>query len=161
MNSRQLARVGLGLIGVWALMTAISGFMTFAYVVRSEPSSVLLLIPIALLVGLSYVLVFHNSRLAEAIAPDAGEGTESGAPDLARVLVVLLGVHLLVTAIPGVLSVALGLLSGGPFAPGMASGGALRVLLGPVSQSVIAGFLIARPERLLEFVRRAPVAETP
>ena len=71
-NSRQLAHVGLGLIGVWALLTALNGLMMLSAVVGSgEPPGPVLVsvgVPFALILGLSYVLVFHNAKLAEAIA---------------------------------------------------------------------------------------------
>jgi hypothetical protein len=162
-NSRQLAHVGIGLIGVWALLTALSGLMMLSAVVGSgEPPGPVLVsvgVPFALILGLSYVLVFHNAKLAEAIAPATVSDSPQGATDLARVLVVLLGVHLLVVAIPSVLNHVLTFLAAGEFRD-PSSGGPVRYFIGSVVQVVLAVYLIVRPDRLLEFVRRPVPAQT-
>ena len=162
MNSRQLAQVGLGLIGVWALLDALNGFMTFAAIFGQESTGAVLIsigLPVALLLGLSYLLVFHNSQLATAISPDAG-ATIDGSPDLARTLVVLLGVMLVVEAIPGTLNAVLAYLAAGEYPNMTDRAGPLRGFIGHVVQIVIAIYLIRRPERLLDYVRRTRPAET-
>jgi hypothetical protein len=152
-NGRQLAQVGLGLIGVWALLDALNGFMTFAAIFGRESTGAVLIsigLPVALLLGLSYLLVFHNSQLAAVISPDAG-ATIEGSPELARILIVLLGVSLLVAAIPGTLNAVLAYLAAGEF-PEMPNRTApLRGAIGHVVQIAIAIWLIRRPERLLDY----------
>ena len=163
MNSRQLAQVGLGIIGVLALLDALNGFMTFAAVFGQESTGAVLIsigLPVALLLGLSYLLVFHNSQLAAAISPDAGASSDRGSPDLARTLVVLLGVFLLVEAIPGTLNAVLAYLAAGEYPNMTDRAGPLRGFIGHVVQIVIAIYLITRPERLLHYVRRPRPAET-
>lgn len=164
MNSRQLARVGLGLIGVWALVDVLNGFMTFAAVVGSgEPPGPVLLylgVPVALLLGLSYVLVFHNAQLAATIAPDADAASEHGTPDLARILVALLGVMLLVQAIPRTLNAILLFFAAGEFPVAPPLAGPIRNFIGVAVQVAIAIYLIIRPDRLVEFVRRARAERT-
>ena len=164
MNSRQLAHVGLGLIGVWALLSVVNTFVSISLVVGSgEPPGPMLLpvgVPVALLLGLSYVLVFHNSKLAAAIAPDAVSETPQGATDLARVLVALLGVHLFVVAIPSLLNHVVAFLAGGEFPQAPSGAGTLRYFIGSGVQAAIALYLIVRPERLLAFVRRPVPAQT-
>ena len=156
MNSRQLAQVGLGLIGVWVLLNALNGFMMFAAVFGASRGPMLfaIAVPVALMLGLSYVLVFHGSQLAAAIAPDVSAANQHGAPDLDRVLVVLLGVMLLVQAIPGTLSTVLGYLAAGEFQASPSRAVPARAFIGHGVQIAIALYLIVRPERLLEFVRR-------
>jgi hypothetical protein len=160
-NSRQLAQVGLGLIGVWALLIALQGFMTLAVVAGASLGPMLLSIaaPVALLLGLSYVLVFHNGQLVAAIAPDDAAAREHGAPDLPRILVVLLGVLLLVQAIPGATSALLGLFAASEFPTMPSRARPVRLFIGSGVQLAIALFLIMRPQRLLDYVRR-PVATT-
>ena len=162
MNSRQLAQVGLGIIGVLALVDALNGFMTFAAIFGQESTRAVLIsigLPVALLLGLSYVLVFHNAQLAAAISPDAG-ATIDGSPDLDRILIVLLGVFLLVQAIPGTLNGVLAYLAAGEFPNMTDRAGPLRGFIGHVVQIAIAIWLITRPERLLGYVRRPRPAET-
>lgn len=160
-NSRQLAQVGLGLIGVLALVYALNGLSTMAAmaVASQEPAFafVVAALPLAALAALSYVLVFHNVQIAAAIAPHTKATSESGTPDVGRILVVLLGVFLLVEAIPGALNAALTLRDLAEF------GGSSRTavtahLLSVVIQIAIALYLIVRPERLLDYVQR-PLAQ--
>jgi hypothetical protein len=161
-NSRQLARVGLGLIGVLALVDALNGFMTFAAIFGRESTGAVLIsigLPVLLLLGLSYVLVFHNAQLAAAISPDAG-ATIDGSPDLARVLIVLLGVFLLVQAIPGTLNTLLAYLAAGEFPQVGNRAAPMRSFIGHVVQIAIALWLIMRPERILDYVLRPRPAET-
>jgi hypothetical protein len=161
-NSRQLAQVGLGLIGVWALLDALNGFMTVAAFVRGEggPAMLSVAVPVLLLLGLSYVLVFHNSRLAATIAPEGDATVEHGTPDLARVLVALLGVMLLVQAIPRVLNAVLAYLAAGEYPDVSSRALPLRSFLGTAVQVAIALYLIVRPERLLDYLRRPRHAQT-
>ena len=106
MNSRQLAQVGLGLIGVWALLIALQGFMTLAVVAGAS-----------------------------------------------------LGVLLLVQAIPGAISALLGFFAAGELPTMPSRAGPVRFFIGSAVQPAIALFLIMRPQRLLDYVRR-PVATT-
>jgi hypothetical protein len=161
MNSRQLAQVGLGLIGVWALLDALRGFVTIAAIAGGSfrPLLLSIAVPVALLLGLSYVLVFHNAQLAATIAPDVRATSEHGTPDLARVLVALLGVLLLVQAIPGAISALLGFFAAGEFPERPSRVLPVRSFIGSGVQLAIALFLIMRPQRLLDYVRR-PVATT-
>ena len=156
-NSRQLAQVGLGLIGVWALLYALNGLMTLSAVLGQgeSPGPVLLSIgvPVALMLGLSYVLVFHNSVLASAIAPDAGATIDVGASDLGRILVVLLGVMLLVEAIPGTLNDVLAYVAAGEYPNMTDRSGPLRGFIGHAAQIAIALVLVRRPGRLLDYAR--------
>jgi hypothetical protein len=163
MNSRQLAQVGLGLIGVWALLIALQGFMTLAVVAGASLGPMLLSIavPVALLLALSYVLVFHNGQLVAAIAPDVRATSEHATPDLPRILVVLLGVLLLVQAIPGAISGLLAVLAAGEFPTMPSRAGPVRFFISSGLQLAIALFLIMRPERLLDFVRRPASREIP
>lgn len=160
MNSRQLAQVGLGLIGVSALLDALRIFWTIAFAGDSIPRGsaiVVVAVPLALLLGLSYVLVFRSAQLAATIAPDV-EGTEEhGASDLPRILVVLLGVMLLVQAAPVTINSILAFFAAGEY-PGTPRAGEFRAFVGYGVQVAIALFLIMRPERLLAYVRR-PVPE--
>jgi len=163
-NCRQLAQVGLGLIGVWALVVALNGFMTFAAIFGREATGAVLIsigLPVLLLLGLSYVLVFHNIQLATAISPDPAATIEPGSTDdLARTLIVLLGVFLLVQAIPGTLNGVLAYLAAGEFPNTTIGLGPLRGFIGHVVQIAIAIWLIRRPERLLDYVRRPRPVET-
>ena len=164
MNSRQLARLGLGLIGVWALLDALTLFTQIASNLESLGSEFLFVaaVPVVLLLGLSYVLVFHSAGLAATIAPDADEGAASdhGTPDLARILVALLGVMLLVQAIPRTLNLILAFFAAGefPVAPNLVR--PIGNFIGDAVQVAIAIYLIMRPDRLVEYLRRPRPAQT-
>lgn len=163
MNSRQLAHVGLGLIGVWALVDALIVFLGIASTGDGGPrgSDVLVVaVPLALLVGLSYVLVFANTQLAAAIAPDYRETSSRGAPDLAPILVALLGVLLLVQAIPITLNAILAFFAAGEFPAMPSRAPEVRKFIGLGAQDAVALYLIMRPGRLVEYVRR-PVSKQP
>jgi hypothetical protein len=162
MNSRQLAQVGLGLIGVWALLDALRVFSGIAFMGDAGPRGAAVLVvavPLALLLGLSYVLVFRSAQLAATIAPDVGATNEHGTQDLARILVALLGVLLLVQAAPVTINAVLNFLVAGEYPDASSRAGPLRSFIGSGVQLAIALFLIMRPQRLLDYVRR-PVATT-
>jgi len=97
MNSRQLGRLGLALLGVYALIIFLSELTTLIAIAstRMLASFAIAAIPIAVIAAVSYTLVFHNDRVAAAILPDADEAVEAGHSDLSRVLVVLLGAFVL------------------------------------------------------------------
>jgi hypothetical protein len=162
MNSRQLAQVGLGLIGVWALLDALRVFSGIASMGDEGPRGAGLLVvgvTLALFLGLSYVLVFRSAQLAATIAPDVGATNEHGPQDLARILIALLGVLLLAQAAPLTINAVLGFLAAGEYPDAWYRPGPLRSFIDSCVQLAIALFLIMRPQRLLEFVRR-PVATT-
>jgi hypothetical protein len=94
-----------------------------------------------------------------AIAPHDAAANEHGTPDLARILVALLGVLLLVQAIPGMISGLVAFFAAGEFPTMPSRAGPVRFFIGSGLQLAIALFLIMRPQRLLDYVRR-PVATT-
>jgi hypothetical protein len=159
-KTRQLAELGLGLLGVWALLYALMIFMSVASMALFQGGgavgSVLLAegVPTALLLGISYLLIFHNALVATAIFPDFETTSEKGSPDLDRILVAVVGVLLLGQAIPGSISALFNF-----FAMRGFPGESLRAQLIPRflasgAQVAFALYLIVRPERLLAFLRR-------
>jgi hypothetical protein len=156
-TSRQLAQVGLGLIGVWALLDALRMFAGIAFAGSDGPRGIDMLVvavPLALLVGLSYVLVFRSSSLAAAIAPEGHTNSEHSAANISRTLVMLLGVMLLAQSVPTLINIGLAFLAAGEFPEGAPNSGLLRNFVGSGVQFAIALFLIIRPDRLLAFARR-------
>lgn len=154
MNNRQLAQVGLGLLGVWALLSAVSAFIQIAGVVGgfSAPLALAEVIPVSLLLGLSYLLIFHNAKVATAIFPDVA-ATDHAPPDFARTLVGLTGVLLLVQATPGAVNTILNLLSVGKIDLTL-RGQLIRRFIGSLVPIGAGIYLIARPGRLLEYLQR-------
>jgi hypothetical protein len=156
-KSRQLAELGLGLLGVWALLYALMIFMSIGALMGGGAVGSALLaegVPTALLLGISYLLIFHNALVATAIFPDFETTSEKGSPDLDRILVAVVGVLLLGQAIPGSISALFNL-----FAMRGFPGESLRAQLIPRflasgAQVAFALYLIVRPERLLAFLRR-------
>ena len=156
MNIRQLAQVGLGLLGVWALLTAVAEFMQIAGIVGASLARLALaeVMPVGLMLGLSYLLIFHNTKVATAIFPDVEAATTDHAPaDLSRTLVALTGVMLLVQAAPAVLNTILTYLAVGQSDPTLRGRLIPRFigLLVPIGAGI---YLITRPGRLIEYLQR-------
>ncbi len=164
MTNRQLAQVGLGLIGVWALIDVLKLFAGIASMADAVPrgSAILVVaVPLFHLLGASYVLVFRSSSLTAAIAPEGHAATQHGATDFSRTLVVLIGVLLLVQSLPILINIALAFLAAGEFPEGAPNSGLLRNFVSTGVQFAIASFLILRPERLLATIARTPSREAP
>ncbi len=158
-NARRLAQVGLGLIGIWLLAQILTMFATIARIGGAAGGGVFLFaagIPFILMLGFSYVLVFHNASLARAIAPDPAAAIESNGTDLARVLFALMGVVVLSEAIPAVVSllVALAISASQEYSSVNERVAPVRALFAAAVKGGIGWYLIAKPERLLEIVRR-------
>lgn len=162
MNIRQLAQVGLGLLGVWALLSAVATFIQIAAIVSTSVARLAIaeVLPVALLLSVSYLLIFHNTKVAAAIFPDV-EGAADGASaqsDLALTLVALTGVFLLVQATPGALNAVLNIFTVGDIDPNL-RGGLLRRFIGALIPIGAGIYLIVRPGRLLDFLQRSGPAE--
>jgi hypothetical protein len=156
-NSRQFAQVGLGLIGVWALVSALTLFSRIVSIGDAGPRGrdiLVVAVPLALLVGFSYLLVFRSTLLAATIAPDVAVTNERGTQDLARVLVALVGVFLLAQALPITLNVVLAFFAAGEFPEAPSRAPQIRSFIGVCVQDAVALYLIMRPGRLVEYVRR-------
>jgi len=157
-NYRQLAQVGLGLLGVWSLLTAVATFIQIGAVVGTSGARLgtAEAIPVALLLGISYLLVFHNTQVAAAIFPSVETAPDHATYAISRTLVALTGVLLLVQAVPSLLSTVLAYFTAGAVDPTMRPQILARVagLLVPVGAGL---YLITRPERLLDYLEdRAP-----
>jgi hypothetical protein len=159
MNNRQLAQVGLGLLGVWALLNAVSAFIQIAALVGvSFPRlAVAEVVPVGLMLGLSYILIFHNAKVASAILPDVGGASEHVPSDLARTLIALTGVLLLAEALPTVINTMLNYATVGA-TDAMLRPQLVRRFIGSLAPLGVGIYLIARPQRLLDYVQR-PTAE--
>jgi hypothetical protein len=154
-NNRQLAQVGLGLLGVWALLSAVAVFVQIAGVVGVSFAPVALaeIIPVGLLLGLSYLLIFHNAKVATAIFPDVEATADHALPDCARTLVALTGVLLLVQATPGAVNTILIFLSDREIDP-TSRGQLIRRFIGSLVPIGSGIYLITRPGRFLEYLQR-------
>lgn len=155
MNNRQLAQIGLGLLGVWALLTAVAEFVQIVAVASASIAILTLaeIVPMGLLLGLSYVLVFHNAKVATAIFPDIDGIADAEPHDLSRTLVALTGAMLLVRGTPSALNVILSYLSVDSIDPTL-RGRIVRPLIGSLVPIGAGIYLIARPERLIAFLQR-------
>lgn len=155
MNNRQLAQVGLGLLGVWALLAAVSTFMQIAAVIGASAARLALaeVLPVALMLGLSYVLLFHNAKVAMAIFPDVDGAPDQATHDISRTLVALTGVFFLIQAAPSALNGLLNLFTVSEVDPTL-RGGMLRRLVGSFIPIAAGIYLIARPGRLLDYLQR-------
>lgn len=157
MNGRMLARLGLGLLGVLALAQVLFGIVNLVTALaafsdsagRSRPALLLIGLPIAVLLGLSYVLMFHNASVAEVIFPDLDGAAGAGGPDLPRVLVGLLGVLVLAMALPQLVRAALTVVPGDPYLSREMVRSRVRDLAGYGLEALLALFLILRPQRVL------------
>jgi hypothetical protein len=160
MNNRQLAQVGLGLLGVWVLLTAITEFIQIAAVVSASIVALTLaeILPVGLMLGLSYLLIFHNARVTTAIFPDVDSTTDADGLTLSRALVALTGIMLLVRATPSALNIILAYMTADGIDPTM-RGRVLRPLLGAALPIGVGIYLLTRPQRLIDYLERpAPAA---
>jgi hypothetical protein len=96
--------------------------------------------------------------LATIIAPEISATSEGGASDLPRVLVGLLGVYLLVPAIPTTISTIIAVVSARMAQGSWAAGFEITRFIDLGIRIAISLYLIMRPERLVDFLRR-PRAE--
>ncbi|HEY4218135.1 MAG TPA: hypothetical protein VGM67_13410 [Gemmatimonadaceae bacterium] len=155
MSTRQLAQIGLGLLGIWALLYAVVEFMQIIALAGANHAPLVLAIvaPIALLLGLSYLLIFHSAKAATAIFPDADDADEPVPPEVVLVLVALVGVLLLVQAAPTAINVLLTLFTVGQSDPTV-RGEVIRRLIGSLVPIGVGAYLIVRPGRLIDYVLR-------
>ena len=155
MNIRQLAQVGLGLLGVWALLTAVETFIQIAGIVgvSRAPLALAEVIPVGLMLGLSYLLIFHNAKVATAIFPDVEVATGHAPPDFSRTLIALAGVLVLVQAAPITVNAILNYFSVGQTDPTL-RGRLIERFVGSLVPIGAGIYLIARPERLLDYLQR-------
>jgi hypothetical protein len=161
-NARQIAQIGIGLIGIYVLASAVQLFASYlgmAGRAGGAPigSTVMFIgIPLALLLGFSYVLVFHNAQFAKAIVPDSDATITGDGTDLARVAFALLGVMLLSDGIPSLINHVLSFVASASQEysnPGERLA-ITRSVVGVAAKVAIGWYVIARPKRLLDAVRR-------
>ena len=110
-------------------------------------------VPVALLLAVGYILVFHNAQVATAIFPEFGAASEHGSADLARILVCLAGVVLLGEAIPGLSSAVFSYFAVRDFQSASSRAMQVRGFIGSGVQLAFAVYLITRPERILAYLR--------
>lgn len=168
MNARQLAQVGLGVLGVWTLVTAVgivAGFFESIAVAEGSVSGVAFLVvgmPAVILFGLSYVLVFHNAQLAAAITP-TDAAIDHATPGLARLLVALTGVIVVLESSPRFVNLVLNIFAVADDPEAVHGGALARGLISTSIELACALYLVLRPERFLAFLNRhrtAPVEVT-
>jgi hypothetical protein len=150
------------LVGVIALIDATESLTTLGAIAASSGGQPLFVIvaavPMALLGALAYVLIVRGERLAQVLAPDTDStATAPGARELAPVLVALLGVYILVAALPGSLAAIISYRAVAGFSTSTAAGAKGR-LLGYALQIAVALFLALRPERVLAMIQHAEPA---
>ena len=162
MNHRQLAQIGLGLLGVWSLLTAVATFIQIGAIVGASGARLgaAEAIPVALLLGISYLLVFHNAQVAAAIFPNVEATPDDATYSISRTLVALTGVLLVVQAAPGVLNAVLAYFTVGAVNP-TARGQLVARLVGLVVPLGAGIYLITRPERLLDYLERPLPEQAP
>jgi hypothetical protein len=163
-TGRQLAQIALGIFGVWALLDAVNVFSALgdAFAVSGgQPlgaAVVVIVLPLLLLLGLSYVLVFHNAQLAKAIAPSVDDAIGAGSPDFARLLVALLGAMIILQTLPSAVNLLLNAVVAAADPNSQEKGPLLRRIVGIAVELGCALYLVMRPERFLAFLNR-PRAE--
>lgn len=159
MNGRQLAQIALGFLGVWALMNAVTLFGGFfeSFAVQGGPvpgvAMLVVGVPTLIFLGLSYVLVFHSAQLARVLAPDT-DAVVRGTPDIARLLVALLGASFALVLVPRCVNLILNVFVAAGDPDGMRGGALVRALIGTGIELACALYLVMRPERFLDFLNR-------
>jgi hypothetical protein len=158
-NARQLAQIALGVLGVWALLNVINAVITFFEQMEtvggaSGTTALVVGVPLLLMLALSYVLVFHNARLAAAIMPDAAAAAVGGTHDVARVLVAVMGTMMVLQALPTAVNLVLNIFAAVGDPDAMPGGALRRHLIGMGLDLACALYLVFRPERFVAFLNR-------
>ena len=153
MNPRTLSQLGLGLLGVWALIEALELFPQVAplasLVTNNAGSRALafgIIIPIVFLFGLSYLLVFHSEVVSRRLFPSFDLSSSDTSGLQARIAVGLLGVLVLALAIPHLVGYLIAL-----WARQVDTSLTVRELIAYAAQAALGVFLICRPQVLVGF----------
>ena len=110
-------------------------------------------VPVGMLLGISYFLLFHNAKVATAIFPDVDATPDAAPRDFSRTLVALTGVMLVVEWTPSAINTILSYLTVGGVDPSF-HGRLVRPFIGAVLPIAAGIYLIMRPDRLIEFLNR-------
>lgn len=161
MNARATSQVGIGLLGIWAFIEALLIFPRYASVTTflSEQHGALAALiamvgPFFLLLGLSYLLVFHTAAVARRLFGRLELEPEGPANDLGPVLVGLLGIFFLLGALPGLVQAWVVTTD----LPGELR---LKVQAVSITQAAVGLLMILRPAILLRLWQsRGPAAPT-
>ncbi len=158
MNPQALAQVGVGLLGVWAFIEALLVFPRVATAGAflsvehgAYAAFIAMLLPFLALLALAYILVFQAPAVARRMLGRKDPDQTVAPTDLARVLVGLMGVFILLGALPGLLlTVAAG--EGVELPAGLR----LRSGLAGAVQAAVGIVMIVRPAILADLWRPAP-----
>jgi hypothetical protein len=164
MNSRILGQIGLGLLGVWALVQVLFGVVvlvgaitTFQEASGSSRSGLLMIgLPVAALLGLSYVLLFHSASVAHLLFPDVDAAADAARADLPPVLVGLLGVLFVGMATPSVIRALFTFVPSDPYLSREILRSRLRDIAGYGLEAALGVFLVLRPRRVLALWQSPP-----
>jgi len=156
MTARTTAQLGFGLLGLWAAIQAVAMFPGLAVMASAitatsgfVPVVFAIILPVAFLMVMSYLLLFHNARLTAQLFPGVEEESKAETADVPRVLVGLAGVLLLGLVVPHIVRVIPGL--GGPAAvTASVERVQTRELISAALQLALALYLIFRPGKFLE-----------
>ena len=97
----------------------------------------------------------HAFPLAAALAPHADVPVEHGTPDIARVLVALVGIMTVLQTLPRLVNLVLNIFAAAGDPDAMPGGALRRALIGTGIEFACALFLVMRPERFLDFLNRS------
>ena len=170
MGVQALLQVGLGLLGVSALIEAltlatISGLGSMANLPPDGRGIVALLwalLGLLTLFAAGYALIVYNNRIARILLARSGtvDAVVPGVPDIRTILVGLFGVSLLVRALPvaiGAIGTALNLRPQGMY-PVISY--PLQQIIAMALQVGLGIYFVLRPARVLELWTPGPVERT-
>lgn len=162
MNARAQGELALGLLGVWAMIQAISALASGVSMLLSWngalPASPLLWainIPSALMLAAGYVMVRYNTAVMAFLFPrvSATAEVEVDSLELSVVLVGCLGVWILSAAVPALVRALLMYSPDMPLGSSMGRATRQRTAAGYVVQAALGAFLAFRPRRVLALWR--------
>ena len=165
MSAQALSQLGVGLLGVWAFVQGLLVFPTLSSLAATMsgdrgPSAAIfsIILPFVLLLGLSYLLVFHSAAVARRVFPSFETGPAGRALDLQPILVGLAGVFIVVAALPGLVRVVPGFRLATSY--GTPDWRQTRLLVAHGAQVVVGLYLLLRPTALLR-LWQIPEGATP
>jgi hypothetical protein len=159
MNAQGIGQLGIGLLGVWAFIQALLVFPRVAATATflsaqhgAYAALIAMALPFVLLLGLSYVLVFHAAGVARRVLSPL-ELEQAGPPaDLGRVLVGLVGVFIFTGSLPSLVQVWV-------LAPDMAAPLRLQVWVASLAQATVGLVMVLWPVTLVNLWKsRGPAA---
>jgi len=160
MNVRAQGELAVGLLGIWAMLQALSVLSTTASMMLSmdrqamlTPVLAAIALPAVLMLGIGYFVVRNSATVVRLLFPTLGGEAETDPMELSVVLVGCVGLWLLGSAVPGMVRTLL--LNAAVVGLGFPAPRARdqRAAVGSVVQGMFGLVLVLRPRSVISLWR--------